>query len=550
MPISVTYPGVYVEELGSGPTAITPATTSVCAFIGRAPFGPTDRTVTIFSFGDFTRQFGGLQFDYPMSYAVQDFFANGGSQAIIARLFEPEDGKGDGVAQLEFPGAPPMPAEEGEVAPTLLLTAANPGAWGNDLVATVDSQGITPATAKQFTAEYGLEANDLFNLTLTRNDANGKIVATERYLNLSVKATGDAARFPNRIDRVLKGNSNMARVGALSAVPPDHGASARGIGGNAGQQLSAATYIGDQDGKTGIYLLEHERTFNLLCIPPDVRIFPDAPGGQDLDLDPAVRQAAASYCAERRAFYIVDPPADWMSKARQGQISAIDPESLQITGETRNGLEVARNAAVFFPRIWKEDLLMKSQLALFAPCGAVAGVMAANDVGRGVWKAAAGIDAGLANVVKFELNLTDDEIGQLNRLGINCLRKLPVYGPVIWGARTLRGADQFADDYKYIPVRRLTLFIEGSLMAGTQWAVFEPNDEALWSSLRLGVSSFLADLSRQGAFYDYSVKCDAGTTTQEDIDNGIVNILVLIAPVKPAEFVVIQIQQIAGGTPG
>jgi phage tail sheath protein FI len=117
---------------------------------------------------------------------------------------------------------------------------------------------------------------------------------------------------------------------------------------------------------------------------------------------------------------------------------------------------------------------------------------------------------------------------------------------VVWGARTLRGADQFEDDYKYLSVRRLTLFIEDSLFAGTQWAVFEPNDEALWSSLRLTVNNFLSGLSRQGAFYNYLVTCDATTTTPTDIALGKVNILVQIAPVYPAEFVMIQIQQIAG----
>ena len=286
--------------------------------------------------------------------------------------------------------------------------------------------------------------------------------------------------------------------------------------------------------------------FNLLCIPPDQRFLPGQP---QVDLDPSVRSAAAAFCTQQRAFYIVDPLSSWASLAMQGQISTIDPDDLGITGEI-NGIEVARNAAVYFPRLWEEDILMKSQLALFAPCGAIAGVMASTDVARGVWKAPAGIDAGISGAQSFEIPLNDDENGLLNPQGINCLRNFPTIGAVVWGARTLRGADAFEDAYKYIPVRRLTLFIEDSLYRGTQWAVFEPNDEALWSALRLQVNSFLADLARQGAFYNYAVTCDATTTTQTDIDNGVVNILVQIAPVKPAEFVVLQIQQIAGATPG
>lgn len=535
MPIEVNYPGVHAEELPSGQHTITPVATNIAAFVGRAPFGPTDEPTTIFSFGDFQRQYGGLQFDYPLSYAVQDFFANGGSQAIIARLFEPNDG--DGVARLKFSGRSPQ----------LVLSAANPGEWGNYLAASVDNVGISDATAKQF-AEYHLTAADLFNLTLTRRDAHGQIIATERYLNLAVKSDGPSVNFPNRIDRAVKSMSNLARVDRLSAVPPNDGTDAQGIGGNIGTYLSTEAYLGNRNAKSGLYLLEKAALFSLLCIPPDRRILPDTPESEQ-DLEQLVRQAAASYCTDRRAFYIVDPPVAWKNKAAQGQLSGISPDDLGIDGANRAGIEVARNAAVYFPRICKEDLLMKSREALFAPSGAIAGVMAVTDVARGVWKAPAGVNAGIANVTKLEINLTDDENGQLNPLGINCLRTFPVIGTVVWGARTLRGADRFEDDYKYVAVRRLTLFIEDSLMCGTQWAAFEPNNESLWSSLRLSVNSFLADLARQGAFYNYQVTCDATTTTQEDIDNGIVNILVQIAPVKPAEFIVLQIQQRAGCKP-
>lgn len=534
MPIQATSPGVHVEELPSGQQVIPPVATNIAAFLGRALTGPTDEPVTIFNYGDFNRIFGGLSSEHPLSYSVQDFFANGGSEAIVARLFEP--GEGDGLARLEFAAA------------GLSLRAANPGEWGNYLGAEVDHEGVDDKTAEPFKA-FGLDSADLFNLTLTKLDKGGRTLATERYLNLSVKSTGEAGGFPNRLDRVLQINSNLARVDRLSAMPPAAGESAKAIGGHDGQPLSAPTYLGDQSRKTGIYLLDKAPILNLLCIPPDRRILPEVPESEQ-DLDPVVRQAAARYCTDRRAFYIVDPPVAWKNAAKQGRLSEIDPKDVGIIGMNPGGIEVARNAAVYFPRLWKEDILAESRPALFAPSGAIAGVFAATDVARGVWKAPAGIEAGLANVVDLEINLTDDENGQLNPLGINCLRKFPVYGPVVWGARTLYGADQLADDYKYVPVRRLTLFIEESLYRGTQWAVFEANDEALWSSLRLSAGGFLADLSRQGAFYEYAVTCDATTTTQADIDNGLVNILVQIAPVKPAEFIVLQIQQMAGRGPG
>ena len=169
-----------------------------------------------------------------------------------------------------------------------------------------------------------------------------------------------------------------------------------------------------------------------------------------------------------------------------------------------------------------------------------------------MWKAPAGLEATLTGVRGLSYKLTDGEHGQLNPLGVNCVRAFPVVGYVIWGARTLEGADRLASEWKYIPVRRVALFIEESLYRGTQWVVFEPNDEPLWAQIRLNVGAFMHNLFRQGAFQGktpgeaYLVKCDKETTTQNDINQGIVNILVGFAPLKPAEFVFIKIQQLAG----
>jgi phage tail sheath protein FI len=172
-----------------------------------------------------------------------------------------------------------------------------------------------------------------------------------------------------------------------------------------------------------------------------------------------------------------------------------------------------------------------------------------------VWKAPAGTEARLQSVQELDYVLTDPENGVLNQLGVNCLRNFPVYANVAWGARTLDGADQQASEWKYVPVRRLALYLEESLFRGTKWVVFEPNDEPLWAQIRLNVGAFMQRLFRQGAFQGktareaYLVKCDGETTTQADIDLGIVNILVAFAPLKPAEFVIIRIQQLAGQIP-
>jgi len=198
------------------------------------------------------------------------------------------------------------------------------------------------------------------------------------------------------------------------------------------------------------------------------------------------------------------------------------------------------------------DALNNFQLRTFAPSGVVAGLYSRIDGTRGVWKAPAGTEATLNGVQGMVYKLSDPENGVLNPLGLNCFRSFPVYGNVSWGARTLVGADADANQWKYIPVRRVALYIEESLYRGTQWVVFEPNDEPLWAAIRLNVGAFMQDLFRKGAFQGktpseaYLVKCDKETTTQNDIDRGIVNILVGFAPLKPAEFVIIQIQQLAG----
>jgi phage tail sheath protein FI len=212
----------------------------------------------------------------------------------------------------------------------------------------------------------------------------------------------------------------------------------------------------------------------------------------------------------------------------------------------------SRNAALYFPRLDIPDPLNNFRLRKVSPSGTMAGLWARIDGARGVWKAPAGTEATLSGVQSLEYLLTDPENGVLNPLAINCVRNFPIYGPVAWGARTLFGADQMADDYKYIPVRRLALFIEESLFRGTKWVVFEPNDNPLWAAIRLNVGAFMQTLFRQGAFQGstpqqaYFVRCDSSTNPQSSIDLGIVNIMVGFAPLKPAEFVVITIQQIAG----
>jgi len=310
------------------------------------------------------------------------------------------------------------------------------------------------------------------------------------------------------------------------------GAQSGATSGQDGEPPQASDYQGSEAQKTGIYALLDVDLFNILCLP----------GVTDFELNDAivVLSTAVSFCKQRRAFLIIDCPESWLSFD-----DAID--KLADFDSIRS-----ENAAMYFPRVKMPDPLDDNRLRTFPPCGIAAGIYARTDSERGVWKAPAGQEATLAGVRSMVYKLNDRENGMLNPLALNCLRTFPVIGPIIWGARTLDGADVLASEWKYIPVRRTALFIEESLYRGLKWVVFEPNDEPLWSQIRLNVGAFMHRLFRQGAFQGstpreaYFVKCDSETTTQTDINLGIVNIVVGFAPLKPAEFVIIKIQQIAG----
>ena len=249
---------------------------------------------------------------------------------------------------------------------------------------------------------------------------------------------------------------------------------------------------------------------------------------------------ASVFCQKRRAFLLMDPPASWKIW-QQATHPSTGVNSLRI------GL-VKDHSAIFYPRITIREKGLKKDVG---PSGAIAGLMARIDGSRGVWKAAAGTEADLRGIVGLEYKFSDDENGVLNQRAVNTLRIFP-NGIVSWGARTMDGDDDFGSEYKYIPVRRLALFMEESLYRGLKWVVFEPNDEPLWAQIRLNVGSFMHNLFRQGAFQGvkpkdaYFVKCDSETTTQNDINLGIVNIWVGFAPLKPAEFVILYLQQMAG----
>jgi uncharacterized protein len=279
-------------------------------------------------------------------------------------------------------------------------------------------------------------------------------------------------------------------------------------------------------GGGGLYNLDKVDQFNLLCVP-----------GQT---SAATILALQKFCRERRAFLIIDcDQSATYSHLKGGPGNIVGDDSI--------------NAAFYFPWLLAADPLQATAPREFPPCGFVAGVYARTDMNRGVWKSPAGTGAALNSVIGVNPDkaLNDADNGVLNQKGINCIRTLPPSGVLVWGARTLRGGDN-SSEWKYVAMRRFALFIEESIDRGLQWTVFEPNGERLWANIRQSVGDFMYKLFRQGGLMGttpkeaYFVKCDRETTTQSDIDTGIVNVLVGFAPLKPAEFIIIRIKQLAG----
>jgi phage tail sheath protein FI len=504
---------LFVEERPSAARSIEAAGTSTTIFVGETERGPTLPT-KIRGRLDYERLFGGyFRFDaanpvrLAMRYAMDAYFGNGGSTAYVLRALDPTPGAATHAARTDH---------------GIKIDAASPGAWGNRLSVLVIQ--LTDPERFRFVVMYQppelstpriVETWD--KLSKEPNDENYVVDVLSRSQYIRWPA-GVAATKPTSFDPVLANASDATILGAYAT-----GRMSAGLGGDA--PFNTGQFA------TLLSALDEITDAAILSIPESQDSFIDAYG------------FGHAYVQGRRQqdlFFIGD-------LQRRHTLTDINSAVTAVLGEY-GGLAKSDFTAVYWPWVQVTDPVGagKDPTRWVSPSAFAAGLYARTDARRGVWKSPAGVDATLLGIRRLEWNVLDGHQDDLNPPGVNALRMQPSAGPVIWGARTTKPSSE----WRYIAVRRTAMFLRKSIYNGIQWAVFEPNDEPLWASLRLTIGSFMDQLFRQGAFAGktsrdaYYVKCDAETTTEADRIAGVVNIYVGFAPLRPAEFVVVKLSQI------
>jgi uncharacterized protein len=528
------HPGVYVQEVPPAVRPIQGVSTSTAAFIGVTDKGTVPRVsatdgrrvapVMVTSFTDYGRQFGGYRLDSFLTYAVRSFFDNGGQRLYVVRVV-PADAA---IASLPAPSGPNPPA-------ALPIQAKNEGVWGNSIWVAFGAGTDGDPSHFSVVVMYGGK---------TADDARRNVV--ERHDNVTFRSANAKDPVPaNDVFTYVNSRSEyITFTGPLTALPTVPMAPTELQGGSDG--TAALDKIGNQAAGTGLFALDKQTDVNLIAIPGEGSL--------------AIVNAGMNYCKIQRplqdCFFIGE--VGTIANVGSARLSGTSPDVSKLgdvqayaqpqTSGTSLNRSVGDYGALYYPWIYGADPLGtgRNPQILLPPSGFVAGIYARTDNSRGVFKAPAGaLDAGVSGALGPVAAVGDSEQDVLNPLGINVIRTVPASGVVVWGARTA-GNDAA---WRYIPVRRMAIYLRVSIFYGIQWAVFEPNDEPLWSGLRLNIRAFMMSQFRAGAFQGskpddaFFVQCDASTTTQVDIDNGVVNILVGFAPLKPAEFVVLKLSQ-------
>ncbi len=616
MPSALTFPGIYVEEIPSGVRPITGVSTANTAFVDYFRRGPMNVATRITSLAEFERIFGGIDPLSEASYGITQYFLNGGSVAWVIRVAGSTDDDAPAKATVTLQGEGDDPddslifaaASEGTWANLAIEVAAmhvtpdtpdtggggaggggagGGGAGGGGAGGGAGGGGAGGGAAGGGAAGGGAagggaagggaagggaagggaatQAETVFNIFVRElvldgagqpaKDGTGRkvVLRVEAFRGLSMDATspnfvGNALDDSELVTVTVADPPTPAEGEEAQPTPPPKtndggptgdptaaawvalGAGAETAGGNGVVPRSPDDLLGANQANLRKLDAIAPEVFNILCLPAAAAI-------SDATQRKTTYDQALRYCIDKRAFLLVDITDDVKT-----------PAKMRLAMST---ITTDNHSAVYFPRLTMSDPANGGRPRDVASSGTIAGIYARTDVARGVWKAPAGTEA-----VTFGADLaavvSDAQNGELNPLGVNVLRTFPIFGNIVWGARTLDGADTKGSEWKYVPVRRTALFIEESLFQGLKWVVFEPNDEALWSQIRLNVGAFMNDLFRQGAFQGrtpreaYFVNVSKDTTTQNDINKGIVNVVVGFAPLKPAEFVVLKIQQMAG----
>ena len=526
-------PGVYVEEVSSGSRPIEGVGTAVCAFVGFTERGIPNRPTLVTNWTQYSKAFGGFVDGTYLPQAVYGYFLNGGGAAYVVRIGADGEGDGDGADRASAGGsaanlAPPPSAAHGELPaagdagrPALRVRALTAGEAGNGLSVEVADASDPGEDLFKLVVRLGDgEAETFDNLSLRRGDRHAAtLVKGSSKLIVLEDVKGASALVPAKGTRVaLAGGTGPTALAVPQSSPP--------------ARVSPADYVGETADRTGFAGLEAIEDATMLCVPDLMAAYER--GAVDLEGVKAVQLAMIAHCelmADRVA--ILDaPPRLGAQQVRDWRVDTAGYDS--------------KYAALYWPWIKVLDPV-KGRPTLVPPSGHVAGVWARSDETRGVHKAPA--NEVVRGVIDLETHITRGEHDRLNPVAVNCIRSFPGQGIRVWGARTLSSDPE----WRYLSVRRLFNFVEKSILDGTNWVVFEPNDRFLWGSVRRTITMFLRRVWRSGALYGrtpeeaFFVKCDDENNPPEDRDAGILTVDIGIAPVKPAEFIVFRVSQYSEG---
>lgn len=518
-------PGVYVEEVASGTRPIEGVGTSVAAFVGLASSGPLNQPTLVTNWSQYSELFGAFTDGYYLAHSVYGFFNNGGTAAYVVRVGGSEEGvNGEAanapaaVAGRDAPAA--LPAAEPSRLGTFSVTATAPGRNGPLSVEVADPEGEGPAERFKLIVKDGDQQVESFDVSAKKG--NRAYVVTQvkersRFISVTEAAPGTQLARPEN------------QTVALPAPPaaPGQGDSAEVA------HPGPAEYVGDSADRTGFGGLEAVDEISMVAVPDLMAAYQR--GAIDLEAVKAVQLGLIAHCelmGDRVA--IIDPPP------------GLNAREIRVWRQETAGYD-SKFAALYYPWIKSFDQ-GAGQTRLIPPSGHIAGIWARNDAERGVHKAPA--NEVVRGAVDLELQITRGEQDLLNPVGVNCIRAFPGRGIRVWGARTLTSDPA----WRYLNIRRYFNYLEESILIGTQWVVFEPNDYNLWARIRRNVSAFLVNEWRSGALFGqvpeqaFYVKCDEETNPPESVDLGRVVCEIGIAPVKPAEFVVFRLAQLSSGS--